>query len=199
MPQVYSGEDGIGAQLNKESLAAGQEILPRTLGLNSTAAVSLSSQALRLGYFGARRAQPSTGIRLLSGSTAAGATPTLCRIGLYRIQVLNQVLSGVLVASTANDTALFAAANTAYSRDWSAPYQVVAGEPYAVGILVVTGAAAPNLAGQSFAGGNTAAGNEALLSPRLSGLINSQSDLPASFAESSVVASAGRAYGVLLP
>ena len=50
-----------------------------------------------------------------SGGTAAAATPTLCRIGLYSVPD-TWTGSMTCVAACDNDTALWAAANTRYTR-----------------------------------------------------------------------------------
>lgn len=169
-------------------LSAGAETLPRDL--ISSAGASTSTGNLRLTYFTARKTGSSTQVRLLSGGTAAGATPTLARIGLYEIDATG---GGALVASTANDTALFAAASLAYTRSWSTPYTLVAGRRYALGVLVVTAAAAPTLSGIA-----AGLGSELAIAPRLTGSLGSQTDLPGSFTAGSVATSGSRVYAALI-
>lgn len=173
------------------SLVVGEATFSREFADASTGVVT--SGAMRLTYFTARKTETTTQIRVTSGTTAAAATPTLCRIGLYLIGAANE---GTLVAATANDTALFAAASTSYLRSWTTPYAKVAGQRYALGILVVTGAAAPTIAGYSLA---TALDVENTLDPRLTGRLNSLVDLPGSFVAASLVTTNTRYYGVLLP
>lgn len=193
MPQSYTGEDSFAAQLNADALDSGDEIMPRTFGMVSTTGITATSQLLRLSMFNARKSQTSTQVRVATGATAAGATPTLCRIGLYLLGTVNQVATFSLVASTANDTALFAAASTAYTKSWSASVAEQAGSRYALGVLVVTGATAPTL------GGMLGTASEMGLSPRMCGSIAAQADLPASFAATAVADNTGRLYGVILP
>lgn len=155
-------------------------------------ATSTGTGELRLSYFTARKSEPTTQARMVSGSTAAGATPTLVRWGLFLIAANGD---GTLVAATANDTALFAIANTPYTRAWLASYNKVYGQRYAWGTLVVTGATAPTLCGQSFAEGT----ETTTVLPRITGRISGLSDLPASFVNASVVASGIRHYAAILP
>jgi hypothetical protein len=170
-------------------LTTGEETFPRDF----IAALTLGTNTgtLRLSYLTARKSETTTQIRVLSGSTSAAATPTLVRIGLFSIAGNGD---GTLVAATTSDTALFAAANTRYTKSWASSYAKVAGQRYAVGILVVTSATAPSLAG-------VGAGNSPALAddPRLTASIASQTDLPASFTAAALAVSGTRFYAALLP
>lgn len=170
-------------------ITSGEETAPRHLA--TIASASTVSQTLRLTYFTARKSETTSQVRIYSGGTAAAATPTVCRIGLYAIDAAG---AGTLVASTANDTALFAGMNTAYTKSWSAPYAKVAGQRYALGVLVVTSATAPTLFG-----GALGLAAEAAAAPRLTAQLGSQSDLPASFADASLSTGAQWHYAALLP
>jgi hypothetical protein len=134
----------------------------------------LTSQRLFLTMFTAANTRTYSTVYTATGGTAAAATPTLCRIGVYTV-VGNLA---TLVASIANDTTLWAATFTAYSRSLSASYATTAGSRYAVGVLCVTGAAAPSLAGASTA-------NNAIqsLAPIVSIGLSGQNDLPSSIAD----------------
>lgn len=182
--QEYSGNP---TALQAGSLQVGEETMPRELMTTGTGP-SASGQ-LRLTYFTAQKTEVTTQVRIYTSGTAAGATPTLCRIGLY---VVNPDNSITLVASTANDTTLFAATNTAYTKSWSTPYTKVAGQRYAIGVLVVTAATLPNFAGQG-----VQQSLESTTAPYLATSVNSLSDLPAS--ASSFSASAARPYFAILP
>lgn len=190
-PQVYIGEE----LETSDVLAVGEGIPSRSAGTTLAGNGALTgSQNLRLAFFNSRKALTTTQVRVLSGGTAAGATPTLCRIGLYRIETLVGVLTGTLVASTANDTALFAAASTTYTKSWSAPFVMSPGQRYALGVLVVTAATAPTLIGRTFL-----STDEAALPPRLSGVLAAQADLPATFLDSALAISGSAPYAALLP
>ncbi len=172
-------------------LTAGEETIPRDLAVQN--GLTTATQTLRLTYFMARKTETTTQVRVPSGATAAAATPTLCRVGLYSIDAAG---AGTLVASIANDTALWAATSTAYTRSWSASYAKTAGQWYALGILVVSGATLPTFPGNAVAAGVL---NEAAMAPRLAAALTGQSDLPASFVAGSLTATGQRFYGVILP
>lgn len=158
----------------------------------SASNLAFTSGNLRLAFFTAPVGFTATKVQTSTGTTAAGATPTLCRIGLYTVDGSGDL---DLVASTVNDTTLFAGASTSYERSLSSPYAVVAGQRYAIGALVVTGATAPTLVG----GNNASFAFEFAESPRLTGVVGSQSDLPASVSAASVNATGIRPYIALKP
>jgi len=174
-----------------DALATGEATFPVTMAASN--ALTTVSQSLRLSFFTARKTETTTQVRVYSGGTAAGATPTLVRFGLYTVDGSD---NGTLVASIANDTTIFAAANTAYTRSWSSSYAKVAGQRYALAILVVTAATAPTLPGLSV---GTGVINETALVPRIIGTLTGQTDLPSSFTAASLVASGQRYYAAVLP
>ena len=115
-------------------------------------------------------------ISVVSGTTqATGAT--LVRFGLYT--VVDD--TATLVAQTASDTTIFSSTNTLYNRVFStvggfpATYTLQAGTRYAIGVIVV--ATTPGNVYTAF-GPNPAA--ISTLSPRITGAVALQSDLPAS-------------------
>lgn len=115
-------------------------------------------------------------ISVVSGTTqATGAT--LIRFGLYT--VVND--TATLVAQTASDTTIFSSTNTLYNRVFStvggfpATYTLQAGTRYAIGVIVV--ATTPGNVYTAF-GPNPAA--ISTLSPRITGAVALQSDLPTS-------------------
>lgn len=174
-------------------LEVGEETLPRDIATSS--AVGITSGDVRLTYFTARKSETSTQVRMISGGTAAAATPTLCRIGLYSIASDG---AGTLVASTPNDTAMFSATATAYTKSWSASVAKTAGQRYALGIIVITAAATPTFVGLGPTGSTS---NENAQAPRIAGLLTGQSDLPASFTGAAISAGAAtrRYYAVVTP
>lgn len=152
-------------------LAAGQETMNRFL---ATGEATMSSGVLRLTYFTATRTETLSNAVIYSATTPAGATPTLVRVGLYERESNGDL---TLVASTANDTALLASGNTEYVKALSAAYEVKAGQRYALGIIVVTGATAPTVLALA---STSTRPNVALLArtPRLTGVRTGQTDLP---------------------
>ncbi len=177
--------------LDPNRLITGNEIYRRG-DISSPAAPSVS-QNLRLVYFTARKAQTTTQVRVIGGTTAAGATPTLCEIGLFTVDAAGD---GARVAVTANDTSLFATASATYTRSWIASYNMVVGQQYALSWLVVTTGVVPTYTGQSLP---VTADVELGVTPRLVGRLTSVTATPASFLGSAVVSSFSRPYGVILP
>lgn len=175
----------------EDALTTG-EIVPRRNLMNS-AAVSHTSGTLALSYFTADKTETINNVTLYTGTTAAGATPTLVRVGIYSLDGSG---NGTLVASTPNDTTLLAAASTAYTKALSAPFSKVAGTRYAIGLLVVSGATMPSFQGPlavSSAPSQTVFG----LPPRLCGRLTGQTDLPASFTEAGLTAYSLRSHVLL--
>jgi hypothetical protein len=181
--QVY-GFDG-------SALASGEATMPRWA---ATASTTMSTGALRLTFFTATKTETVNNVRIVTTGTAAGATPSLIRVGLYSVDSSGNL---TLVASTANDTTLLAATNTQYGKALSAGYAKVAGQRYALGLLVVTAAAAPTVLGNTMAGSGSEFGSGAL--PRLTGFISAQSDLPATITGASITDSTGFLYAVVKP
>jgi hypothetical protein len=150
-----------------------QATLRRADVSSSTLALGASG-SVRLTYFTATASGTLSSLRMVTGGTAAGATPTLCRMAIYSVAANGNL---TLLAATANDPTLFAAANTAYARATTAPFAVVAGQRYAIGVLVVTAAALPTFLGNALPG--TYAATLLGLDPRITGAYSGQTDLPA--------------------
>lgn len=170
-------------------LVGGEETLPRHAAGIGTGTTGTGN--LRLAYFTAGKTETTSQVIVVSGGTAAAATPTLARVGLYEIAADG---SGALVAAIASDTGLFATVNSFYLRTWATPVRKIRGQRYAVGVLVVTAAAAPTLIGAALpvpALGATA--------PRVTGLLASQTDLPASFTDGALSVSGNLFYAQVLP
>jgi hypothetical protein len=172
-------------------LATGQETYPRILGRD--ASVSSATGRLRLTYWTARKTETCTQLRLISGSTAAAATPTLVRGGIYAIDSTG---AGALAASFASDTAVFSAANTTYTKALTTSVSVRTGRVYATATIVVTAAAAPTISGIVNAGSFAA---EYGLAEWMGFFLDGQADLPATFSLAALTSSASMIYGVVLP
>lgn len=177
---------------SSDGLTTGQEVFSRALLITGSSIAAVSG-SMRLTFFTARKTETSTQVRVLSGTTAAGATPTLCRVGLFSVDSSD---NGTLVASIASDTTIWAAANTSYTRSWSSSIGMVSGQRYALGQLIVTGQTLPSWAGYALMAN---AQSEANLVPRLTGAVGSLSDLPSSFTAAALVATLNRHYGAILP
>lgn len=173
-----------------DALAVGQSTIPRS---SVTSYLTPSSGQVRLAYFTSRKSETVSTLRIASGATAAGATPTLVRLGLY---VENADRSVSLLGSTANDTTLLRTAATVYSKPLSSSVALVRGTRYAIGLLIVSTAALPTLAGM----GSTVPATEHDLAPRLTGVSPAGlTDLPATIAAGSIGSSGNRMYAVVAP
>lgn len=149
------------------AIASGIETMPRTSGLLTAGWVS---QRIQFSFFTATQAVLLTNAIACSGGTAAAATPSLIRIGLYTVSGTTLTL----VASTPNDTSLFAAANTAYTKALSATYTTVPEQRYAAGLLIISAATMPSIFGLTFNAG-TGLGS---LTPKLCTHVSSLNDIP---------------------
>lgn len=167
-------------------LASGEETMARDMATQSMGA---NTGNLYLSYGTFRKSESTTQVRITTFTTAAAATPSLVRIGLYTIASDG---AGTLVASIASDTTLFAAASTTYTKSWTTPYSKVAGQRYALGVLVVTATTAPTLCGAPLP-----RGTEPAAAPKLCAFLGSQTDLPSSFTDASLSNTSSRFYGVV--
>lgn len=143
-----------------------------------------SSQQLILVFFTAKRTETIAGITMYTSSQAAAATPTIARMAIYDVASNGDI---ALNSSTPNDTTLFAATSTAYQKNFSAPFNKVAGRRYAAGVLGVNAGAMPSFQGHfvvsavaSIIGSGTGA------YARRNGFIAGQADLPANVAAGSI-------------
>ena len=161
-----------------DRLVAGMYTMPRWM-INSNVALTTSGN-LNLTYFTCDQNATWANIGVRTGSTAAGATPTLVRWGLYS-EAGNGDLT--LVASIASDTTLFAAASGTYSKTITTPIAVTKGQRYASAWIVVSAAAIPSLVGGGFN-----AGAETMVAPRLAVVIAGQTDLPSSITNATIAA-----------
>jgi hypothetical protein len=180
-------------KIDRNQFASGEAVLDRYLGQKDTFGAA-GSGTLLLTYFTAQRTESITQIRCYVGGTAAGATPTLCRFGIWSVSASDDSLTALL-ASTANDTTLFGVANTAYTKTLGSTFNKVVDTRYAVGVLVVSAAAIPAFMGCGVANGAL----DAAALPRLSAFVSSQSDLPSTVAAGSLTASTRIVQYRLLP
>jgi len=167
----------------------GEETISRE---NVAASNTLTTQNLVLSYFVARHTGNINSVATASTGTAAGATPTRCQVGIYSVAANGDI---TLIGSTANTTSLWATINTLYTTALSAPTPIATGSTYAVGLLVVTAATAPTVAG----GPTTAPAAVQALAPRMSGVVTGQATLPASVVSASIANTTSNPYARLIP
>lgn len=179
--------DGIPAP---NAVVAGEATFPRD-SINSSTVTSGSSGTGRFSYFTAEKTETVSAIRTISGTTALPADVTLAKVGVHEVDPATGNLT--LVAVTANEEAtLWAAASTAYTTNFVAPFNKVRGKRYAVEFLWVGPTTGPTYTGQSVLASELAA------APRLAASKSGQTDIVAGTITS--VSDIGyRVYAVLLP
>jgi hypothetical protein len=175
-------------QLEANRLTTGQATMAREM-VQTSDAVAISG-LLELTMFTATKTETINNVRTYAADVAAAATPTLCRVGLYSVAANGTI---TLLASTANDTTLWATPDTGYTRAFNTLVNIRKGQRYALGHLIVTAGACPAWPAQKQVA--VLSGN----APRLSGQVSGQTDLPATSAGGSITNSTFRRYGELLP
>jgi hypothetical protein len=166
-------------------------IEPRARGLAS-ATVSAQSGAVNLSYFTAPTNITVSQISAATISATPASDVTLARMGLYEI---TGPLAGTLIARTANDTTLFTANSTVYTRNFDtadgfpSSVTLTAGTRYAITQIIVASVAGSRINYPAISA------TFSFYSPRLSGSILSQSDLPLSF--TSITQSGNSPWGKL--
>ena len=155
-------------------LTTGEAALPREVAGGDV--VAAASGQMLVTVFQARKTESITQVAVTVGPTAAAATPSVCRLGVFSIAANGDA---TLIHSTANDTALFASTNTEYAKALDTTWAKVAGSWYGIGVLVVSATTMPK-----FTGLTAIAGVSSLyaLAPRLVFSKAGLSDLPASVA-----------------
>ena len=176
------------APIDPNALTVGESTISRS-AMSSLALVMGAAGSLTLTYFTATKSETITQVRFITGTVGAAAA-TLTRIGFYSIATNG---NGTLVASTANDTTMLVAAFTRYTRSLSASYAKVAGQRYALGVLVVGATTMPTLPGVS---SDSIENNTA---PAVSNRITGLSDLPSTFLSATPGTAGTRFYAVVLP
>lgn len=151
------------------------DTIPRT---TCAAGVTAAAGQALIAFFTPTATITVSQIAMSNGTGAAAAGLTLARMGIY---TYTEGGTATLVARTASDTTLFAAANTTYTRSldttggYPATYTLNAGTRYGVAYICV-GTTQPQMVGRAVPV------SVGVLSPRLSGGSSTGlSDLPASF------------------
>lgn len=175
---------------NINVLNEGESTISR--GECTTTAVTMSTKVLRLGFFTALKTQIIKHIRVTCNAAYVGV-PTLIQLVSYSINPSTGELT--LIKKTANNTSLLATAGEGYEPEFESSWEKIAGERYALGILVVTTGTAPTIGGQS----NSLASSELAKIPRLSAAQSSTESLPGSIAAGSLSASSAIPYIAVAP
>jgi hypothetical protein len=148
----------------------------------SNESITMPSGTVKFRFFTAIRSETITRIRTIAGGTAAAATPTLCKVGVYEVDPQTDNLSN-LVAS-ANTTSLWSVVNGANTTTLAANFNKRAGQRYAAAALCITAGATPVLQGGPPLG--LFNGSEGLQHPVVNAVLAAQADLPATVAYASL-------------
>lgn len=151
------------------------QTLPRTLVKTDIAA--LTQGRVFLAYFIADQDVTINNLTTITGVTAAAATPTLCKMGIYSVDGSGNL---TLLAATASDTTLWATASTAYTKALTAGAALTVGSRYAMGWICVTGVAMPSMMGSALPTGVSQ------IAPILAAVSTGQTDMPASITAASL-------------
>jgi len=136
-----------------------------------------SSETTYFTFFTPRITTSVTSISVASASTQTTGQ-SLVRFGLYTVDGSG---NATLVARTSSDSTIFSALNTVYTRTFNttggypASYTLTAGTRYAIGVVVVA-----STVGTVYTAFNAIPAPLSTLSPRVTGLVASTSDLPTS-------------------
>jgi hypothetical protein len=179
-----------------DQLDVGEMVPPsRVLAFSGSLAQPLSTGRLMLHFFTAEKTETVTAIETYTGGTAAVATPTLIRLGIYQIDGAG---NGTLIASTPNDLTLYTTTFTTYLRTLTPSFAKVRGQRYAVALLCVSAVGVPGI--YSATGGGAAPSDTMLgRSPRIGGMLAGQTDLPGSFTSASIAGYRVLAVARLVP
>lgn len=167
------------------------ETMPRWAATN-VSGVSLQNGTVRVVYFTALKTETVTQMGCSTGTTAAGATPTLIKFGLYSVASNGNLTR---LARTASDTTMLATVSQAYAKSFTdGTAELIAGQRYALAYLLLSSVTAPTLVG--VLGLNS---TEIAQSPRLAATVTGQTDLESSYAAGSLVSSGAIVYGWVAP
>lgn len=161
---------GVANSANQDAFAI--DVYPRV----GNASATLSSGTAYLTFFTPVRTVTVGSITVVSANTAASGT-TLARLGLYTFDGTN----AILVAQTNSDTTILSTTNTVFTRNFSTSggfpttYTLQQGARYALGIIWVG-----TTPGTVYTAFSAVPASIASLSPRITGTVALQSDLPAS-------------------
>jgi hypothetical protein len=171
------------------ALTSGEATLQR--GETTTTALTMASGLMRLGFFTATKTQTIKHLRV-NCVGAAGATPSVIELAAYAVAAGGEL---TLISKTANNTALLKTAGEAYEQELETSWAKVAGERYALGLIVVTSQTAPTIGGNS----SSLNSSELGLAPRMCAAQSGLTEPPTSIAVASLTNSSAIPYIAAAP
>ncbi len=179
---VLSQRQIFGESLDNDALSTRVYPLPKTVSVSGSAP-TMTSQLLHVVFWRQPTTKSVNRIATYTRATAAAATPSVCRMGLFGItyDMAAETFTASRLAMTNNrNTTLWAGTFTQYEEEFSASETVslTGGQIYGAAALCVTGGAAPALYGSAGAQGGPASTH-----PFPGVIITGQADIPASFTQ----------------
>jgi hypothetical protein len=180
---------GLQARLDaaEDVLDVGEASISRMSPIGNIAQ-TFASETINLVYRRAVKTETISKITAYTATTAAGATPTVCLMGVYSVASNGDL---TLVGETANDTTLFASSFTRYERNLTAAYTKQAGQLYAFALLIVTTETTPSFQGYTDQNATQVAQIRGI-SPRFSGDLPNQTALVSSISNASIASTSRR-------
>jgi hypothetical protein len=170
-----------------QQIAAGECIYPR---IPVSTGPVLISGSMFLFFWTAQKTETINFLTSISESIAAGATPTYAAFAVFSVDGSGNLTQ---VAITANDTSIFNGTFQTKKLATTAPWNKIAGQRYAYGILMVSSFAMPNVGG--FNGSLPYSSNP----PRVAGQITGQTSILSSYAVGSISNASSSIWGVVEP
>lgn len=171
---------------NSNRVTSGEELMDRDMTFSE---VGLETGVMLVSYFTARKTETINNV-VTSLLNNVGASNTTARIGIYSTDAAGGLTA--LLASTANDTALWTTSGANKVKALSSAFNKVAGVRYAVGFLCI-GGTMPQLLGIF------PATNFSALAPRANGAVYGQSALPASVVSGGISNDYRKVQAILTP
>lgn len=140
-----------------------------------SSSLPMTSGTMRLGFFTAAQTLLMSNVRILTGAVAAGFLPSVLKVGLYSVAP-----SGTLTLAAATNNAPGAMITPLLSAPvpLATSYQIQVGARYALGLLIVTAAATPQIFGTL--------SPDQLVLPTHAGIVTGLANLPGSVALESI-------------
>jgi len=170
-----------------QALAVGESALPR---INCGTGITLVSGTIHLSFWQAVKTEPVNTLFTTTAGTAAAATPTLCRIGIYSVDANSNL---TLIGACANDTTIWNTTFARFNRANTTPFLKVQGQRYAHAVIIVTAVAAPVMRGYN---GSIVDSNQL---PFLGGQLAGQTDLLPTIANGVYSTISSMSYGGTTP
>jgi hypothetical protein len=173
------------------ALSEGESTITR--GETTTTAVTMTTKVLRLGFFLALKTEKIKHFRADCATAYSGGVPSVVRFGAWLVNPTTGKLE--MVGQSANNTALLEKSGVPVEPEAEAAWEKVAGQRYALGLLVVTAGTAPTIGGQL----GSLNSEEQARTPRLCAAQTATEALPSTIENAALQNSSAVPYLVVAP